>query len=101
MLGEEPAPTEVRLACRTGHVLTLEALDSAQDIAIEDALWAAVRALEEKAAFSRRLFERAQRQHDERSAERHSRQSRASERRAIVVRELLRAPEMADPPDAG
>lgn len=93
VLGENRGGPDRRLRCRTGHAFTIAELDEAQRTAVEDALWAAIRALEEKAAFARRLGERDHRHHDLRNADRHRREARAAERRAGVVRDLLQATE--------
>ena len=92
VLGEVLESGEVVLRCRVGHVLELDALVRAKAAAVEDALWASVRALEEKAALARRLFERAKRQEDTAGAERHRREWHAAERRAEVVRDVLHGP---------
>ena len=44
-----------RFECRVGHVFSIESLSSAQADALENALWAAVRSLEDRAALLRRL----------------------------------------------
>jgi two-component system chemotaxis response regulator CheB len=46
----------VRYRCRVGHSYTETALKGEMDESTERALWAAMRALEEKAAMSRRLM---------------------------------------------
>ncbi|HEY6348401.1 MAG TPA: chemotaxis protein CheB [Candidatus Angelobacter sp.] len=48
-----------RFRCRVGHAYTMTALAEDQTDALENALWAAMRALEEKAALSTRLSEGA------------------------------------------
>jgi two-component system chemotaxis response regulator CheB len=96
VLGEMADGDAVRLQCRTGHAATPDELAEAKAAAVEDALWAAVRSLEEKAALNRRLSERASRREDGGDADLHRREARAAERRASVVRELLQA-ETGDP----
>lgn len=49
----------LRYRCRVGHAYTAEALNVSMSEASEDALWIAMRALEEKAALLRRLAERS------------------------------------------
>jgi two-component system chemotaxis response regulator CheB len=49
----------LRWQCHVGHAFTVEGLISGQDRVVEDALWTAVRALEERAALARRLALRA------------------------------------------
>ena len=49
----------LRFRCRVGHAYTANALRAAMSEATEDALWAAMRALEEKAALMRRLAPRS------------------------------------------
>ena len=95
VLGERGGP-DIRLECRIGHVVVLEALVKAKASAVEDALWASVRALEEKAALTRRLSQRAERHGDPTSADEFRREAGASQRRADIVRDILLA---ADHPD--
>jgi two-component system chemotaxis response regulator CheB len=47
--------TPLRFVCRVGHEYDGEALLDAQDLGLEDALWAAIRALEEQAELARRV----------------------------------------------
>jgi two-component system, chemotaxis family, protein-glutamate methylesterase/glutaminase len=49
----------LRFRCRVGHAYTANALRVAMSEATEDALWAAMRALEEKAALMRRMAPRS------------------------------------------
>ena len=89
VLGEQADGDELKLECRIGHVIVLDALLDAKAAAVEDALWAAVRALEEKAALERRLSQRAEQREDTEGATRHVRVSRAAQRRAGIVRDVL------------
>ena len=101
VLGEVSEGGALRLRCRTGHSTTPEELAHAKAAAVEDALWAAVRALNEKAAINRRLAERASRRQDGGDADVHWREATAAERRAAVVRELLQAESGDDRVTAG
>jgi len=49
----------LRFRCRVGHAYTAEALRTALSDSVEEALWAAMRTLEEKAALLRRIGARA------------------------------------------
>ncbi len=49
----------LRFRCHVGHAFTAEALVAAQDLRLDDALWTALRALEEHASLYRRLAARA------------------------------------------
>jgi two-component system chemotaxis response regulator CheB len=99
VLGERAHGDEIKLECRIGHVVVLDALLDAKAAAVEDALWAAVRALEEKAALAKRLSERARHRQDAEGATRHARLARAAERRAGIVRDVLVAHEVAPAED--
>lgn len=79
---EDSSPQRFR--CRVGHGYTLQALFDLQHEEVEDALWAAIRALDEKEALLKRLAESAtdqQRTHaaaeHQESAERAGRHSKA------------------------
>ena len=91
VLGERADGDELKLECRIGHVLLLDTLLDAKATAVEDALWAAVRALEEKAALAKRMSQRAQHREDAEGATFHTRVARAAERRAGIVRDVLAA----------
>ena len=83
--------------CRTGHVFGQDTMVSEQDRMVEDALWAAVRALEERSAMSRRLAERFELRGDGAGAARCLRQAAVAKRRA----DTLRATVLADDDDPG
>ena len=79
----------VRFRCRVGHVYSAESMLDAQTDSVDRALWTALRSLEERAALTHRLAERAR-------ARRHNWVARTFEERALaadghaaVIRELL------------
>jgi two-component system chemotaxis response regulator CheB len=93
VLGERTDGNVSKLECRIGHVVLVEALLDAKATAVEDALWASVRALHEKAALTRRLSQRAERHGDLASAEQLRREADVAERRADIVQDILVAAE--------
>lgn len=82
----------VRYRCRVGHAWSSIALMAQQSDALDDALWVALRSLEERAALSRELADRAA-ERGSIASQRHCLE-RAAEatRSASVVRELLTEP---------
>ena len=96
-LFERQDGTIVRYRCRTGHAFSPDALAAAQSKGVEDALWIALRALEENAALLRRLAKRALERGQERSRERFASQASGVEVRAQIIRDALlsQKPEVA------
>jgi two-component system chemotaxis response regulator CheB len=84
----------VVLRCHVGHAFSLESLAEEQAEAVERALWAAVRALEESAAMSRRYSSRLVGNLRERLAERESTQRE----QAAVIRKFLVGPTVEEFP---
>lgn len=80
----------LRFRCRVGHAYGPDALRMEQQQALEGALWAALRALEEQAALARRLAVRAREMNLERTASRFDERATGSEQQASLVREALR-----------
>jgi two-component system chemotaxis response regulator CheB len=78
-----------RFECSVGHVFSIESLSSAQAEALESALWAAVRALEDRAALLKRLAGRARETDQERSAAGFERQGAEALERASTIREAI------------
>jgi two-component system, chemotaxis family, protein-glutamate methylesterase/glutaminase len=70
-------------------VFSIESLSSAQAEALEGALWAAVRSLEDRATLLMRLADRASRTDHVRSAETFERQAEEALERAQTVREAI------------
>src|SRR4051794_18798573 len=78
-----------RFECSVGHVFSIESLSSAQAEALESALWAAVRSLEDRAALLKRLAARARGQDRKRSANGFERQADDALARARTIREAI------------
>jgi two-component system chemotaxis response regulator CheB len=81
----------VRFRCRTGHAFSPETLAASQTQGVEEALWIALRALEENAALLHRLARRASDRGQVRAADRFLSQARGVEKRARVIRDALKA----------
>jgi two-component system chemotaxis response regulator CheB len=78
-----------RFECSVGHVFAIESLSTAQAEALETAMWAAVRALEDRAAMLHRLADRARRASNARSARTFERQAGEAVERARTVRDAI------------
>jgi two-component system chemotaxis response regulator CheB len=85
-LWELNAERGFRFRCRTGHAFGAETLAEAQSDAVETALWASVRALEEGASLARRLAGTSR--HDG-AVRRFSNRADVNERHAVLIRQLL------------
>lgn len=79
----------VRFRCRVGHAWSSEALLARQSETLDAALWTALRALEESAALSQQLADRARTRGNARLAERLSDNALLASRRADVIRNVL------------
>jgi len=79
----------VRFRCHVGHAYSADSLLAHQSEYLEAALWAALRALEEQAALSRRLSERAQGRGHSRAASQFTEQALETEQRSHVIRQVL------------
>lgn len=81
----------VRFRCRVGHAWSPESLLVQQVESAESALWAAIRALEEKGALHRRLASDAADQHRNVGGAYHLERAGECEQAAAVLREMLRS----------
>jgi two-component system, chemotaxis family, protein-glutamate methylesterase/glutaminase len=101
VLNEVHDGTLLRFRCRVGHAFAPETLYTEQRTALEGALWAALRPLEEQAALSRRMAVRARELGHSKSAIRHDERAHAAQTQARTVRDALRlgAPPKADAAD--
>lgn len=79
----------IRFRCRTGHAFSANTLLAQQSEALEEALWSAFRALEEKAALAQRIASQARNRNRIISAERFEEQEQDARQRAALVRQLL------------
>lgn len=79
----------VRFRCRTGHAYSPGSLLAEQSDALEEALWTALRALEESAVLSFRLAERARSRGHLLAAGRFDEQGHEANARALIVRHAI------------
>ncbi|NEQ29385.1 MAG: chemotaxis protein CheB, partial [Microcoleus sp. SIO2G3] len=79
----------LRFRCRTGHAFSAETLLANQSEALEDALWVALRALEEKSSLSRRMAERMRDRNQSLSAKRLEQEAHDAQQQATVIRDVL------------
>jgi two-component system chemotaxis response regulator CheB len=79
----------LRYRCRVGHAYTVESLLAGQAGAVEAALWAALRALEEKASLAHRLLEQFNARGHQLAAVRFAEQEADARERAAVIRRAL------------
>ena len=86
--------------CHVGHAFSEEALFASQSRALEGALWSAVRALEEKAALSRRLADQAGHRGLHRSMAQFHGAAREAEHGSNILRQTLLITPVQEPLDA-
>jgi two-component system chemotaxis response regulator CheB len=79
----------LRYRCRIGHAYTARMLLEGQDESLENALWAGVRAMEERMNLLRKLAEDARSAGFNGTAEKYEERARLSLEHARVLRELL------------
>jgi two-component system, chemotaxis family, protein-glutamate methylesterase/glutaminase len=79
----------LRFQCRVGHVLSADSMLAQKHANVEASLWAALNLLEENAALTRRMSERAHDLGHRHSAERLCTRAEESSQHARVLRDLL------------
>jgi two-component system chemotaxis response regulator CheB len=87
----------VRYRCRVGHAYSPETLLGAGDEAIEDALWEALRALEERVALRKRLASQARDRNLGSLADHFEKQVPDAVRHAQALRDMLISGSRSDP----
>jgi two-component system chemotaxis response regulator CheB len=91
--GENGVP---RFRCRTGHQFSLETLLEQQSQSVENALWSALRSLEERAAMLRRIAQRMSSRGHRSGAVRYARNADHAVQQALVLRQALHGLHAAD-----
>ena len=86
-----------RYRCRVGHAWSPEALAAEQSDALESALWMALRGLEERAALSLRMGERAEQRGHRHCAHTFRQRHDEAQAAALVLRRLLQQGTLAGP----
>jgi two-component system chemotaxis response regulator CheB len=96
----------LRFRCRVGHVYSPDSMLAAQTDSVDRALWAALRSLEERAALTQKMADRARLRQHAWVARAFEERSKASAEHAAVVRDLLQhrtsahvVPDHADEPE--
>jgi two-component system chemotaxis response regulator CheB len=90
VLWDVSATGPLRYRCETGHAYSAAALDEVQMESVEEALWAALRAIEDKIAFARVRAEHAQARGLDAFARRFAVQEEAAQQHGAALRTLLR-----------
>lgn len=89
VLWEIDNPNKLRFRCHTGHSFTGEALDFAQNVAFEEAIWFAIRALHEKQRLLERLADSAREGKREGTARDYEESAAQAAQHAAVLQRLV------------
>ena len=91
----------LRYRCRVGHLYSPDSLMADQTDAVERALWAAIRSMEEQAEFSDRLAANSRHKERARLARRFAEKAQVTRENATILRDLLQktAGEVLEMPD--
>ncbi|MEH2123788.1 chemotaxis protein CheB [Nostoc sp.] len=79
----------LRFRCRTGHAYSAKTLLAMQSDNVEDALWIALRALEEKASLSYRIASRMEDRNQTLGAQRLKKEAQSAKESSAIIREVL------------
>lgn len=80
----------IRFRCRIGHAFTLDSMIAEQADALEEALWVALKILQERASVSRHMAEQAHKKGNVILAHRYEERYRDAEQRATLLLNVLR-----------
>ena len=89
VLEEVEESNMLRFRCRVGHMYSPDSLMADQTEAVEKALWAAIRSMEEQAEFSDRLAAKSRQKKQARLARRFSEKAETNRENAGLLRDLL------------
>jgi two-component system chemotaxis response regulator CheB len=89
-----------RFRCRVGHAYSADSMFAEHSDAVEDALWVAMRTLEESITLSRRMADRAKEQDRPMLEKRYRARAEETERHALVIRQLLLSDRANEQPTA-
>ena len=78
-----------RFRCRVGHAYSIESMMAAQSERVEEALWAALKTLEESVSLSRRLADQARERGQDWLAQRFEEKLQDAQQRAEMIRSAL------------
>ena len=101
VLEEAQESNMLRFRCRVGHIYSPDSLMADQTVAVERALWAAIRSMEEQAEFSQRLANNSKKKKHIRLERRFREKAESNRENASVLRELLQrnADELLEMPE--
>jgi two-component system, chemotaxis family, protein-glutamate methylesterase/glutaminase len=80
----------LRFRCRVGHAFTAQSLGAQQSEAVEGALWAAMRAMEESASLAHRMANKAEKARNHKAAQRFQDRAKDKMEKAELLRNLIR-----------
>lgn len=86
----------LRYRCHVGHAYSSESLSNGQSQMLEEALWSAVRALEEQMVLANRIVERARKANQMRAVRMFEKRAQEAKEHSALIRQLLLSAEKGD-----
>ena len=90
----------LRFRCRVGHAFSVESVEAAQVEQLEDALWTALKTLEENASLSRRMAKRASERGQKSLVRLYEERVRGAEQRARLIQQVFEKEKPVSIPEA-